>query len=461
MKKSGLLILIMLALSGILFSQNVGINDDGSSPDASAILDVKSTSKGLLIPRMTLTQRNSIINPAKGLFIYQTDGAEGIYTNIGTPSSPDWRLLAVNPVTDISDSDADTKIQVEESYDEDKIRIDVGGTERVVINGSGNIGVGEDDPMEKIDANGNIKANAFYDKDDPTYYMNLNSSGNALLVNGNVGIGTTSPSEKLDVDGNINLYSYLYFDKDNHYTKMYRDGYNLNLSAPNGNVNINSPAFSVDGETSRVGIGTTSPIKLFHVQGEALFNGVTLFSEYIKHYSDENTYIRFINDEIIINADGVASGQSMSIKKGINTWIGLYPTTHLKGNIGYASQAWYSVHSDYFYAGSTSHYYSYSDKRIKTDIHPISNASSKVLRLNPVTYRLKKDFSDDQGNQFGLIAQEAKEVIPEIVHYNKDNDLYSISYVALIPVLVKAFQEQQLQIEELQRQIEILQSKDN
>ena len=60
-------------------AQNVGINDDGSTPNNSAMLDVKSTSKGLLIPRMTEAQRTAISLPAKGLLVYQNDGTEGFY----------------------------------------------------------------------------------------------------------------------------------------------------------------------------------------------------------------------------------------------------------------------------------------------------------------------------------------------------------------------------------------------
>lgn len=52
-----------------LNAQNVGISDDGSIPDNSAILDLNSTSKGLLLPRLTDAQRLAIQHPAKGLVI--------------------------------------------------------------------------------------------------------------------------------------------------------------------------------------------------------------------------------------------------------------------------------------------------------------------------------------------------------------------------------------------------------
>jgi len=50
-----------------------------TTPDASSALDIASTTKGLLIPRMTEDQRNAINSPASGLMIYQTDGTVGFY----------------------------------------------------------------------------------------------------------------------------------------------------------------------------------------------------------------------------------------------------------------------------------------------------------------------------------------------------------------------------------------------
>ena len=69
--------LILTAVS--VFSQNIGINTTGAQPNSSAMLDVSSTSKGILIPRMTASQKNAIASPATGLQIYQTDGTVGFY----------------------------------------------------------------------------------------------------------------------------------------------------------------------------------------------------------------------------------------------------------------------------------------------------------------------------------------------------------------------------------------------
>jgi len=77
MKKIFSLISIVALLPAIMFAQSVGIGT--ATPNASAQLDVSSTSKGLLAPRMTQAQRNAILSPAPGLLVYQTDLVAGYY----------------------------------------------------------------------------------------------------------------------------------------------------------------------------------------------------------------------------------------------------------------------------------------------------------------------------------------------------------------------------------------------
>ena len=73
----------MLLFNIAIFAQ-VGVNADNSEPDNSAMLDVKSTSKGMLVPRMTSAQRDAIASPASGLLIYCTDNTPGYYYYNGT-----------------------------------------------------------------------------------------------------------------------------------------------------------------------------------------------------------------------------------------------------------------------------------------------------------------------------------------------------------------------------------------
>ncbi len=70
-------------------AQSIAINTDNSDADASAILDVKSTTSGVLLPRMTQAERDLIATPATGLLVYQTDIVPGYYMYNGTS----WKLL--------------------------------------------------------------------------------------------------------------------------------------------------------------------------------------------------------------------------------------------------------------------------------------------------------------------------------------------------------------------------------
>jgi Protein of unknown function (DUF1566) len=79
MKSLTLFFAVLIAISTNIFAQGVGINSTGNDADASAMLDVSSTTKGFLPPRMTEAQKNAISTPATGLLVYQTDGTSGLY----------------------------------------------------------------------------------------------------------------------------------------------------------------------------------------------------------------------------------------------------------------------------------------------------------------------------------------------------------------------------------------------
>ncbi len=83
------------------FSQNVGINTSGATPNASAMLDIDVSNKGVLIPRIALTgtsDATTIASPATSLLIYNTSGTGGVtpgfYYNSGTAVSPVWTKLS-------------------------------------------------------------------------------------------------------------------------------------------------------------------------------------------------------------------------------------------------------------------------------------------------------------------------------------------------------------------------------
>ncbi|MFC1742077.1 tail fiber domain-containing protein, partial [Nanoarchaeota archaeon] len=92
-----------------------------------------------------------------------------------------------------------------------------------------------------------------------------------------------------------------------------------------------------------------------------------------------------------------------------------------------------------------------SDRRIKKDITDIDYGLEAVMDLRPVSYKMK---NGSNHTLLGLIAQEVEDVIPELVRYG--NDHYGLVYDGFTPVLTKAIQEQQAEIESLQDQVDSL-----
>ena len=98
-------VLIFTILFNVIGTANAQVSIGNESPDESAILDLTSTSKGLLPPRMTTRQVSAIENPATGLMIYDTT-TDDLVTNTGTPLLPNWKGLKIGyqSVSDILDT---------------------------------------------------------------------------------------------------------------------------------------------------------------------------------------------------------------------------------------------------------------------------------------------------------------------------------------------------------------------
>jgi hypothetical protein len=115
--------------------------------------------------------------------------------------------------------------------------------------------------------------------------------------------------------------------------------------------------------------------------------------------------------------------------------------------------------------GSTTTYGTSSDYRMKTDVQPMIGALSKVLQLNPVTYKWKPEFAGTNENSQGFIAHELQEVVPECVTGEKDAvdaegkpQYQGIDTSFLVATLTAAIQEQQAIITALTTRVEALEA---
>lgn len=166
--KKNIFITILIIATFIPFgalAQGVAINEDNSTPDASAILDVKSTTKGLLIPSMTTFQRNAIVSPAEGLMIYNTTTHE-----INQRQNGLWKYFINNDYW---------------------VR---GGGQ--MFNIGDKIGINIAGPNERLEVGGNIRATGSMIIDNTSAILQLKSAatnkGFMQLSGDNVRIGTNS-----------------------------------------------------------------------------------------------------------------------------------------------------------------------------------------------------------------------------------------------------------------------------
>ena len=134
-------LLQLILLTSVSFFAQVGIGT--TSPAASSILDIQSTTMGVLIPRMTITQRDNILTPAQGLQIYNTtNNTSDIYSN-GV-----WKTFAFSVSSNLvyvySLADLPTPVSSGITLDATKIYIFSGivdiSPNYIILNGAGLIG---------------------------------------------------------------------------------------------------------------------------------------------------------------------------------------------------------------------------------------------------------------------------------------------------------------------------------
>lgn len=95
-----------------------------------------------------------------------------------------------------------------------------------------------------------------------------------------------------------------------------------------------------------------------------------------------------------------------------------------------------------------------SSEKTKEDIANMDSSSERIYSLRPVTFRYKDRRA--WGTQFGLIAEEVLDVLPELVHFNKDNEPETVHYHMLPALLLNELQKQNKVIADLLNRVKIL-----
>jgi len=225
----------------------------------------------------------------------------------------------------------------------------------------------------------------------------------------------------------------------------------ISIPAANGNINFSAAGTPDELVITSTGVNVAGTL---NANGNVTFTGTTL-----NFGSNANVKITGGTSGQILSTDGAGNlswatgggggGGSISITDDTTTNSNVYYPILATITSGSLSTANVSAAELFFnpFSGTLNAtvFNSLSDRNKKSNIELITNALSKVLTLNGVTFNL----IDSNELSAGLIAQDVEKVLPNAVKYN--NNVRSLNYSGVIGLLVESTKEQQLQIEELKQ----------
>ena len=274
---SKVLLFLLLLFQAKTYAQ-MGINATGTPPASNAMLDISSTTKGVLMPRMTTAQRTALAH-TKGLTVFDITTNNYWYSNgaIWVPitnaaSGTGWALSGTN----------------------------------IFSGNTGNVGIGTSTPLHKLSvvtptfayglthSDGNVTMGSWLTattaqfgtkSNHPLEFFTNNSSAQmTILQNGHVGIGTTSPNYKLDVVANVNVitglrvknYSNSVIDIESqigqpqlrfNHNGQYKWALINNNTTDNFEIlsNLGKPKIIIENGTGNIGFNTDTPQSNLHI----------------------------------------------------------------------------------------------------------------------------------------------------------------------------------------------------
>jgi hypothetical protein len=283
-----------------------------------------------------------------------------------------------------------------------------------------------------------------------------------LDANGNLGIGTSSPSNKIESIGATPAY----FGETT--TNGTRFGYASALPSNSPNCFVGWVPDTVGGINGDLALcpRTSAGAKIL------FFTGTTTPSERARITSGGNLLVGSTTDDARLRVNGTAVvGRFVADGGGYANDVVLIDTSGtaagtgfdlIQANAGGAGQ--FRVRGDGTLFAQNTTVQSISDQRVKENIRDADEGLAVVTALRPVRFDFKEGFGNDRKNQLGFIAQEIQQVFPDAVDVaakeetdDEDAEPYkTVGAAALIPVLVKAIQEQQAMIDELKAKVAAL-----
>lgn len=312
----------------VLLAQSVAISNDNSLPDVTALLDLKSSSKGLLIPRLTTLERTSIAAPAIGLTVFDKD-TYSFWVYRGDIMGG-W-------------------VELMHSLDKHWTRTGI----HVFNTNNGNVGIGTNTPASKLTldgtdpaigwmnsglATGYMQASGFDMKigtaiDNPTGKMILGTQGNDhMFIDrfGRVSIGTNSDFDaEFKLNGTSPRFGFLHNNVQKGYLRLTGDDFKMGTYPGNSGRIVISPK-GVDkiwvDEDGKMGIGTSTPSSVLTV------NDVQPIIQ-LRNAGVDKGLIQIVNDDIKIGTNTGNTGKFIIRTNGAdrlhvndNGWVAIGTT---------------------------------------------------------------------------------------------------------------------------------------
>lgn len=363
-------------------------------------------------------------------------------------------------------------------------------TEKMRVSADGNVGIGTTSPSAKLhvegdvyakgshifrgtftlinDTNANLKG-AVYMSSNGYLYIQPRIENSTYNVNtiinpkgGNVGIGTTSPTETLHVNGTMRSRYCRFNGIDGSIAGYVGRGSDTNnniyieAQTSDGCVCLNTNnnrrvTVTADGN---VGIGTTSPSYKLQVNGDILTSG---WSRATKGFYCHDTGVHYTyQDQANYICPLIYSSQNNVIQfsVGNSAWTTMH-VNYYTPTYGYTPTKWIwragssTSHADFEIGNlvATGNVAAYSDRRLKSHIQDFEYRGA----LSPKTY------IKDGRQEIGFIAQEVRELYPELVMGNEtENDFLSLNYGAITAVLAYQTNDHEARIKTLEAENERL-----
>jgi len=463
--------IIMVAANNVtaqnIFPANGSAGIGTNSPNVSSLLDMTSTTKGFLAPRMTKVQRDAIATPATGLLVYQTNQTPGFYFYTGGTWAPVSNQGANTTLSNLSST---TKVNASLIPDSNKVR-NLGsaslGWKNIYYTGS--LYAGNNRTLS-TDINSNTFLGLYSGASNTTGGFNTangysalfgNTTGSSNTATGNYALNSNSTGSSNTSTGTFSLYQ--------------------------NTTGSNNAAYGLNALYSNTTSGYNAAFGTY-----ALNNTISGFNTAVGTYAlgqnstgTQNTGVGYEAGQL--NVTGSNNTNIGAVAGLTNSTDNSMCLGYLSGNTFGGSNTVTCGNSSISFMVAQVQWSSFSDRRIKDNIKENVPGLAFINKLKPVTYNLnihredemlnkgKKPASDWRGRydiekklMTGFVAQDVEQAANEMGYEfsgvqkpSTEDGLYAITYSEFVVPLVKAVQELSKQNDDKDAKINNLQKQIN